>query len=182
MTALLGCTNLGPASLGASSMDFQGMGFSSASTLTVTPDTAARLAVAKWFAINIPSRVHFEPGSSQISERVASDLARQAAFMRLYPEFGFYLYGHADPTEPVADPVALSLARARAVSNTLRDLGVPPAQILNHIARGNADADAFVAVSGRPNQRVVTELATAIEGEIPPKSALMARTQRFTSP
>lgn len=178
----IGCANVQPPNSAVASVNLDALGFAEAkANLTVTEQTAARLAVAKWFAVHIPTKISFANGRSQLSADARRALTQQADFMKLFPEIGFYIYGHADTRELGDATVALSAARARAVHDFLIASGVPAAQLQGQIARGSADVSPALA-SDAGNRRVVTELASFLVTDVPSRDDLMMRVSAPNSP
>ena len=115
------------------------------------------------YVIQDETTVYFKVGSSAIS---ASDKANLAALAQKAPSFGNYrisILGFADPTGNAAANERLSLKRAGAVSNYLRQTGkIQPGRVLSPSAMGEGTAAPGETAPTNNNEarRVVVRVVT----------------------
>ena len=75
----------------------------------------------------------FGPDAYKVEARYRPVLANHAANLRASPQLRLLIQAHADPKGPRDYNLALSKKRAETVARQLRELGVPPQQlILSH--------------------------------------------------
>jgi OOP family OmpA-OmpF porin len=115
------------------------------------------------YVIQEESTVYFKTGSSTIA---ASDKANLKALAQKAPSFGNYrisILGFADPTGNAAANERLSLKRAGAVSNYLRQSGlIEPGRVLSPSAMGEGTAapGETAPTSNDQARRVVVRVVT----------------------
>lgn len=115
------------------------------------------------YVIQDETTVYFKVGSTAIS---ASDKANLAALAEKAPSFGNYrisILGFADPTGDAAANERLSLRRAGAVSNYLRQTGkINPGRVLSPSAMGEGGSapDIAAPTNNEEARRVVVRVVT----------------------
>ena len=115
------------------------------------------------YVIQDETTVYFKVGSSTIS---ASDKANLKALAEKAPSFGNYrisILGFADPTGNAAANERLSLKRAGAVSNYLRQTGkIQPGRVLSPSAMGEEGTapDIAAPTNNQEARRVVVRVVT----------------------
>lgn len=115
------------------------------------------------YVIQDETTVYFKVGSSTIS---ASDKSNLAALAQKAPSFGNYrisILGFADPTGNAVANERLSLKRAGAVSNYLRQTGkINPGRVLSPSAMGEGGTAPDIAAPTNNNEarRVVVRVVT----------------------
>lgn len=115
------------------------------------------------YVIQDETTVYFKVGSTAIS---ASDRANLAALAEKAPSFGNYrisILGFADPTGDAAANERLSLRRAGAVSNYLRQTGkINPGRVLSPSAMGEGGSapDIAAPTNNEEARRVVVRVVT----------------------
>jgi peptidoglycan-associated lipoprotein len=78
------------------------------------------------FQLNIGSKVFFETDSSELTAEGRATLERQAAWLKIYPQYGLInLEGHADERGTREYNLSLGARRANAARNYLISQGVP---------------------------------------------------------
>lgn len=76
------------------------------------------------FSVNVGDLVYFSSDSSDLTPEAQSTLAKQAQWLRQYPQFTITVEGHADERGTREYNIALGARRATAVRNYLAQNGV----------------------------------------------------------
>lgn len=128
-------------------------------TMQLASDKARRAAVMRAFRAAAPDRVLFDFDAVTLDATAQNALARQAAFIRAYPQLRFTIVGHADRVGSSTYNYRLGLRRARAVLAALAAHGVPAQQLLAISSRG--ESAPVIPGNGpeRRNRRAVTRLS-----------------------
>ncbi len=100
-----------------------GSGIDSSATGTATPGSEADLAQ------NVGDRVFFELDKSDLSQEARQILARQAAWLKRYPNVRVTIEGHCDERGTREFNMALGARRANAARTYLVALGVEAGRI-----------------------------------------------------
>jgi outer membrane protein OmpA-like peptidoglycan-associated protein len=111
------------------------------------------------FAASVPAMITFPFDSTRLTAEAQAVLARQADFIRQFPEVRFRVYGHADLVGDAGYNYRLGLRRAQAVVGFLAGQGVDPARLEALVSFG--EERPLVPVAGREprNRRAVTEVS-----------------------
>ncbi len=115
------------------------------------------------FARSVTTMVTFPFDSAALTPGARATLARQAAFIRQFPEVTFRVYGHADLVGPSDYNYRLGLRRARAVVAFLAAQGVDTSRLAALVSFG--EEQPLVPVPGREprNRRAVTEVSGFVQ-------------------
>jgi K(+)-stimulated pyrophosphate-energized sodium pump len=106
-------------------------------------------------------RIAFNTGSATLTEPSREQLANIAAILRAYPNTQVSIDGYTDNAGDEATDTALSRARATAVMDTLRDMGVPSTQMrAEGYGSRNPVADNISEQGRARNRRVVLEVTS----------------------
>ena len=89
----------------------------------------AALGSQEDFVVNVGDRVFFETDGSNLMADGRSTLARQAAWLKLYPHIRLIVEGHADERGTREYNIALGARRAMAVRAYLVSLGIDPKRL-----------------------------------------------------
>ena len=104
--------------------------------------------LAERFNREVPDTVNFEFNSAVLDGQARQILARQASFIRQFPEVHFRVYGHTDKVGSNAYNRQLGLRRAQAVVNYFASQGI------SRIDTPNRE---------RQNRRTVTEVSGFVQ-------------------
>lgn len=116
-------------------------------------------AMAQRFAAEVPTTVNFDFDSAVLDAEAQAILARQAQWIRTFPEVRFSVYGHTDLVGSERYNHALGLRRARAVVDFLARNGVGRGRLEALVSRGRREP--LIATQGpeRQNRRAVTQVS-----------------------
>jgi len=81
------------------------------------------------FFVNVGDRIFFDLDKSEISEKAAATLKKQAAWLKKYQDHTIVVEGHCDERGTREYNLALGERRANAVREYLISLGVAPGRI-----------------------------------------------------
>ncbi len=117
------------------------------------------LDLANRFSREVPSMVNFAFNSSELDANARAILARQADWIRQFPEVKFRVYGHTDKVGSNAYNKRLGMQRARAVVHYLTSLGISRSRLEAVVSYG--ETQPLVVTDGRErrNRRTVTEVS-----------------------
>lgn len=77
------------------------------------------------FELNVGNRIFFVTDSSDLTPEARSTLERQAAWLKLYPQYRVNMEGHADERGTREYNLSLGARRANAARNFLISQGIP---------------------------------------------------------
>ena len=93
-------------------------------TQCMTGEKDCTTALAERFADAVETTVNFDFDSARLGPEARATLARQADFIRQFPELRFRVYGHTDLVGTEAYNQGLSERRAQSVKQYLMGMGV----------------------------------------------------------
>lgn len=109
--------------------------------------------------VTFPDGLLFSVGSSTLSPAARSNIAELAMILRGRPELEIHVRGHTDTTGSAATNLQLSTARARAVAEELKSLGLAPRRLsVEGVGGSEPVASNTTAAGRRSNRRVEIEL------------------------
>lgn len=121
------------------------------------------LDLAERFNREVPDTVTFAFNSAQLDAQARAALARQANFIRQFPEARFRVYGHTDAVGSAAYNKRLGLRRAQAVVAYLSSKGVSRARLEAVASYGETRPVINTQDRERRNRRTVTEVSGFVE-------------------
>lgn len=116
------------------------------------------IALGTRFAQEVPSTITFAFNSAELDGAARAVLARQAHWIRQFPEVRFKVYGHTDAVGSGAYNYRLGLRRAQAVVAFLASQGVSRARLEAVVSHGKTQPVIPVPGPERANRRTVTEV------------------------
>ena len=116
------------------------------------------------FSAEIDSVVTFAFDSDQLSPQARAVIARQAAWIRQFPEVAFRVYGHTDLVGSASYNKALGLRRANAVVAELVRNGVNGGRLEALVSFGETQPLIVTQGRERANRRTVTEVFGFVGG------------------
>lgn len=128
-------------------------------TLVQTGQRDATYALGTRFASEVPPTITFPFNSAQITLEARATLARQADWIRQFPELRFSVYGHTDAVGSDAYNKALGQRRAQAVVNFFASQGISASRLQALVSYG--ETRPVIATPGpeQQNRRTVTEVS-----------------------
>ena len=145
-----------------------GGGFGNATMNNVMVQSAQedyRVNLARRFASEIDSTVTFEFNSTVLDADAQRVLARQADWIRQFPEVRFRVYGHTDLVGSQAYNRGLGLRRAQAVVAYLTTQGVGRDRLEAVASFGETQPLIATEDRERRNRRTVTEVSGFVESD-----------------
>ena len=121
------------------------------------------IALAERFAREVPSTITFAFNSSELSPEARATLARQADWIRQFPEVRFRVYGHTDLVGSDAYNKALGLRRAKAAVRYLSSLGIGTARLEAVASFGKTRPVIQTPGPEQRNRRTVTEVSGFVQ-------------------
>lgn len=121
------------------------------------------LDLAERFNREVPDTVTFAFNSAQLDAQARAVLARQANFIRQFPEARFRVYGHTDAVGSAAYNKRLGLRRAQAVVAYLSSKGVSRSRLEAVASFGETRPVINTQDRERRNRRTVTEVSGFVE-------------------
>lgn len=110
------------------------------------------------FAREVPNTINFAFNSAQLDAQAQAILARQAHWIRQFPEVRFRVYGHTDAVGSNAYNQQLGLRRAQAAVAYLTAQGISRARLEAVVSHGKTRPLIPTAGAERENRRTVTEV------------------------
>ncbi|MBP1807139.1 OmpA family protein [Rubellimicrobium aerolatum] len=159
--ALLGCAPSPEAGGGIG-----GPGFGQATRNNVLVQSGAlpyAVALSERFAGAAPTTITFAFDSADLDAPARAALARQAAFIRQFPEVRFAVYGHTDLVGTDAYNQALGLRRAQAAVAFLVAQGVRADRLQALVSRGETQPLIATRAPERANRRTVTDVTGFVD-------------------
>ncbi|OIP86893.1 MAG: hypothetical protein AUK37_02445 [Rhodobacterales bacterium CG2_30_65_12] len=111
------------------------------------------------FHKEVPDTVTFAFNSARLDASARAVLARQAHFIRQFPEARFRVYGHTDLVGSPAYNQRLGLRRAQAVVAFLTSQGVSRSRLQAVVSYGETRPEVATEDRERRNRRTVTEVS-----------------------
>lgn len=115
------------------------------------------------FSTDVPSTVNFEFNSSTLDAGAQAALAKQAHWIRQFPEVRFRVYGHTDLVGSNSYNQALGLRRAKAVVAFLASQGISTSRLEAVASFGKTQPLVYVQAPERKNRRTVTEVSGFVQ-------------------
>jgi len=128
-------------------------------TKVMTGERSYALNLSNRFASEVLTTITFAFNSDRLDARARDTLARQAAWIRQFPEVRFTVYGHADKVGSDAYNKALGLRRARAVVDFLTAHGIGRERLDAVVSFGETQPLIVTQGRERRNRRTVTEVS-----------------------
>jgi peptidoglycan-associated lipoprotein len=120
--------------------------------------------LAERFAAEVPSTITFAFNSAELSPEARATLARQADWIRQFPDVRFRVYGHTDLVGSNAYNKALGLRRAKAAVAYLSSLGIGSARLEAVASFGKTRPVIQTNGPEQRNRRTVTEVSGFVKG------------------
>ncbi|MFC3181083.1 OmpA family protein [Cypionkella sinensis] len=128
-------------------------------TMIMSGERDYTIALAERFAREVPSTITFAFNSSELTPEARATLARQADWIRQFPEVRFRVYGHTDLVGSDAYNKALGLRRAKAAVRYLSSLGIGSARLEAVASFGKTRPVVQTSGPEERNRRTVTEVS-----------------------
>lgn len=119
--------------------------------------------LANRFAAEVPSTVTFAFNSSALDGEATASLARQANWIKQFPELRFSVYGHTDLVGSNAYNKNLGLRRAQAAVNFLVAQGISRSRLQALVSYGETQPLVVTQDQERRNRRTVTEVSGFVQ-------------------
>lgn len=119
--------------------------------------------LAQRFHKEVPDTVTFAFNSAELDASARKVLARQAHFIRQFPEARFRVYGHTDLVGSPAYNQRLGLRRAQVVVAYLSSQGVSRSRLEAVVSYGETRPLVATEDRERRNRRTVTEVSGFVE-------------------
>jgi peptidoglycan-associated lipoprotein len=119
--------------------------------------------LAERFNKEVPDTVNFAFNSAALDAGARAVLARQAHFIRQFPEVRFRVYGHTDLVGSPSYNKNLGLRRAQAVVGYLVSQGVSRSRLEAMVSYGETHPVVNTQDPERRNRRTVTEVSGFVE-------------------
>ena len=132
-------------------------------TAYATGEKVYVLDLADRFHKEVPDTVTFAFNSAQLDAQARAVLARQAHFIRQFPEVRFRVYGHTDAVGSTTYNKRLGLRRAQAVVAYLVSKGVSRSRLEAMASYGETRPLVNTQDRERRNRRTVTEVSGFVE-------------------
>lgn len=164
MFSLAGCDPTDFTREAGAEVDEGGFGNSTMNNaLVMSGDRDYTIALAERFAREVPSTITFAFNSSELSPEARATLARQADWIRQFPEVRFRVYGHTDLVGSDAYNKALGLRRAKAAVRYLSSLGIGTARLEAVASFGKTRPVIQTPGPEQRNRRTVTEVSGFVQ-------------------
>lgn len=128
-----------------------------------TGEISYTLDLARRFADEVTSTVHFAFNSAELDGEARATLRQQADWIRQFPEVRFRVFGHTDAVGSKGYNYALGKRRARAVVSYLASLGIGRDRLEAMVSRGETQPLIVTEGRERRNRRTVTEVSGFVE-------------------
>lgn len=115
--------------------------------------------LSKRFAREVPNTVHFAFDSAYLDGKAQRILARQADWIRQFPEVRFRVFGYTDEVGSEAYNKGLGMRRAVAVVNFLASEGIARSRLQAVVSYGKTRPLIDVPTRERKNRRAVTDVS-----------------------
>ncbi len=128
-------------------------------TGVMSGEISATHHLATRFAAEVPNTITFEFNSAQLTPSARQTLARQANWIRQFPELRFSVYGHADAVGSNAYNKRLGLQRAQAVVSFFASQGISRSRLKALVSFGETRPAVATKGPEEANRRTVTEVS-----------------------
>lgn len=128
-------------------------------TLIQTGEISYTVALAERFAAEVPDTINFAFNSAELSDEARAILARQAGFIRQFPEVRFRVFGHTDKVGSNSYNQRLGLRRAQAAVAYLSSLGISRSRLEAVVSYGETRPIVQTQEPEVRNRRTVTEVS-----------------------
>ena len=132
-------------------------------TLMMTGDRDFAISLTRKFAADVPNTVNFAFNSSVLDGQAQAALARQAQWIRQFPEVKFRVYGHTDLVGSDRYNQGLGLRRAKAVVAFLTAQGISRARLEAVVSYGKTQPLVYTPGPNAQNRRTVTEVTGLVK-------------------
>ena len=119
-----------------------------------TPERVRDLAQA--FANTVPTMINFDFNRADLDDEARRILARQAEFIKRFPQVRFTVVGHTDLVGSNSYNQSLGQRRARSAVRYLVSLGVDASQVRAVASRGETQPLVSTSAPERLNRRTIT--------------------------
>lgn len=126
--------------------------------LVQTGQLQAQSTLLRRFETEVPSTITFAFDSAVPDAEARGILARQASWMRQFPEVRFTVYGHTDAVGSAAYNHRLGLRRAQAAVRVLGQMGISRSRLDAVVSYGQTRPLIVTEGRERRNRRTVTEV------------------------
>ncbi|MEO8241253.1 MAG: OmpA family protein [bacterium] len=165
MLTLAGCDQTGFLSEAGSDVDEGGFGRPTmTNTMAMMSSGDATVALGRRFDSEVQTTVNFAFNSSALSSEAKAVLARQANWIRQFPEVRFRVYGHTDLVGSNAYNYSLGLRRANAVVAYLSTQGISRSRLEALVSFGETHPIIHTQAPEERNRRTVTEVSGFTRG------------------
>lgn len=121
--------------------------------------------LAERFNAEVPDTVNFAFNSAALDGEARQILARQANFIRQFPEVRFRVYGHTDKVGSDSYNRQLGLRRAQAVVSYLASQGISRSRVEAVVTYGETQPLIATNDRERRNRRTVTEVSGFVQDD-----------------
>lgn len=128
-------------------------------TLIQTGEISYTVALAERFAAEVPDTINFAFNSAELSDEARAILAKQAGFIRQFPEVRFRVFGHTDKVGSNSYNQRLGLRRAQAAVAYLSSLGISRSRLEAVVSYGETRPIVQTQEPEVRNRRTVTEVS-----------------------
>lgn len=128
-------------------------------TLIQTGEISYTVALAERFAAEVPDTINFAFNSAELSDEARAILAKQAGFIRQFPEVRFRVFGHTDKVGSNSYNQRLGLRRAQAAVAYLTSLGISRSRLEAVVSYGETQPIVQTQDPEMRNRRTVTEVS-----------------------
>jgi peptidoglycan-associated lipoprotein len=161
-TALLSLTACG-AELGSQVDKGQFGNATMNNTLIQTGEINYTVALAERFNAEVPDTINFEFDSAELSDEARAILAKQANFIKQFPEVRFKVFGHTDLVGSAGYNQRLGLRRAQAAVAYLVSQGISKSRLEAVVSFGKTQPIIQTTQPEMRNRRTVTEVSGFVE-------------------
>ena len=133
-------------------------------TLVQSGERDYTFQLAERFASEVPSTITFAFNSAVLTPEARAALARQADWIRQFPDVRFRVYGHTDLVGSNGYNKALGLRRAKAAVAYLSSLGIGSARLEAVASFGKTQPVIQTSGPEERNRRTVTEVSGFVDG------------------
>ncbi|MEL6167198.1 MAG: OmpA family protein [Pseudomonadota bacterium] len=115
------------------------------------------------FSAEVPTMVNFAFNSTALDQEARSILARQATWIKQFPEVRFKVFGHTDAVGSNAYNQSLGLRRAQTVVGFLVSQGISRSRLEAVVSFGETQPLVVSQTEERRNRRTVTEVSGFVQ-------------------
>lgn len=117
------------------------------------------IGMANRFAQEVPDTVNFAFNSAQLDQQALAIIARQADWIKQFPEVRFRVFGYTDKVGSEAYNKRLGMRRANTVVNALVAHGISRSRLEAVVSYGETKPLIDVPGRERANRRALTEVS-----------------------